>query len=38
MVGIIDARGTSGQSDEMKFEIHKKIGIVDVEDQIAVLL
>lgn len=38
VVGIIDARGSSGQSDEMKFEIQRKIGAVDVEDQLAVLL
>ncbi|XP_065222980.1 inactive dipeptidyl peptidase 10-like isoform X2 [Planococcus citri] len=38
VVGIIDARGSSCQSDEMKNEINKKFGIVDVEDQLSVLL
>jgi len=38
VVGIVDARGSSCQSDEMKFEIQRKIGIIDVEDQLAVLL
>ncbi len=38
VVGIVDARGSSGQSEEMKFEIQKKIGIIDVEDQLSVLL
>lgn len=38
VVGIVDGRGSSCQSNEMKYEIYKKIGIVDVEDQMAVLL
>lgn len=38
VVAIIDARGSSGQSDELKFEIQKKIGTIDVEDQLSVLL
>lgn len=38
VVGVIDGRGSSCQSDEMKHEINRKFGIVDVEDQLSVLL
>lgn len=37
VVAIVDARGSSGQSDELKFEIQKKIGTIDVDDQLFVL-
>lgn len=32
--GSIDGRGSSGQSDDFMFEIYKKFGTVEVEDQI----
>ncbi|ESN90707.1 hypothetical protein HELRODRAFT_189957 [Helobdella robusta] len=33
-VASIDGRGTLGQGEELKFKIYKKLGVVEVEDQI----
>lgn len=36
IVAYIDGRGSRGQSVEQIFSVHRKVGTVEIEDQIAV--